>query len=90
VKATLQNQYQQGVQNYLKCKMNLAYYKASARSNADLIQRQSELGYQQGNITYAQHLFNLQQALTINENYLHAINQYNQSTYYLDYLTGKK
>ena len=86
----LQSQFSQASQSLAKNKSNLEYYKTSARPNADLIQKQSQLAYQKGDIGYAQHLFNMKQALTIYESYLLALNQYNQSIIYLEYLTGNK
>jgi cobalt-zinc-cadmium resistance protein CzcA len=86
----LQSQFSQASQSLVKNKSNLEYYKTSARPNADLIQKQSQLAYQKGDIGYAQHLFNMKQALTIYESYLQALNQYNQSIIYLEYLTGNK
>jgi len=77
-------------QEFLKSKNNLEYYKTSASPNAALITKQSQLSYQKGEIGYAEHLLNLRQALTIGQNYLLAMNQYNQTIIYIEYLTGIK
>lgn len=89
-KRNLHVQYEQALTNFHKAQNNLLYYKTSAKPNADLIQKQSQLAYQRGEIGYVEHLFNLRQALTIQQSFLQALGQYNQSIIYLEYLIGKK
>lgn len=85
----LNGQYQQAVQMYLKEKSNLEYYRTSGLPNAQLLVSQSQIAYQNGDISYSTHLLNLQQALQIQQGYLEALNNYNQSILYLQFLSGK-
>jgi cobalt-zinc-cadmium resistance protein CzcA len=87
-KTNLQNQLTQAKETYLKNKDNIAYYRTSAKPNADLIINQTQKAFQQGDISYAEHLLNLRQAIAIQVNYLEALNNYNQSVIYLEYLIG--
>ena len=85
----LEGAYRKAIQQYLKEKSNLDYYRSSGLPNADLLLTQSQLAYTNGDIAYAIHLLNLQQALSIRQQYLEALNNYNQSILYLELLTGK-
>ncbi len=86
----LQSQFQQSVQNYIKAKSSLDYYKNIAMPNAELIDKQSETAYKAGEIGYAEHTLNLQQSATIKENYLLSLNEYNQAIIYLEFITVNK
>jgi cobalt-zinc-cadmium resistance protein CzcA len=82
--------YNQGIQNYLKAKANLDYFKNSALPDADLILKHAEISYAKGEIGFMQQVLSLQQAVNIRENYLQAINEYNQSVIYLEFISGTK
>jgi outer membrane protein TolC len=84
-----QSLYDQAIQRYLAAQSNLTYYQTSALPNATLIESQSKLSYANGDIGYTQHLLNLQQAIAIQEAYLSAVNEYNQTVIYLEYLTAR-
>lgn len=86
----LQSQWQQAIQQYLKDKSSVSYYRSSALKNADLILRQAKLGYQQGDTDYAEYLLAIRNALQIKENYLQNLNQLNQSIIQLEYLAGNQ
>jgi len=90
LRGNVKRQFDVAHQEFVKSKNNLSYYQTSASPNASLIIRQSQLSYEKGEIGYAAHLLNLRQALTIQQGYLQAINQYNQTIIYIEYLTGKK
>jgi cobalt-zinc-cadmium resistance protein CzcA len=66
----------------------LGYYQASALPNASLILKTSKIAYDKGEMAYSEFLMNLRQANTIQENYLMAIYQINQSIYTLEFLAG--
>jgi len=92
------NYYQQSLQNQLERsremvkvhKSNLEYYLSSSLPNADLILRQAQIAFQQGEIGYPEYLLGIRNAIAINENYLKTLNEYNQSVIYIQYLTGNK
>jgi len=88
-KINLKGQYEQAIQEYLKNKKSVDYYKNSGLPNADLLLSKSEAAYKNGDISYAENLLNLRTANGIRENNLSAILQYNLSIIKLEYLAGK-
>lgn len=87
---TIQNLYSGAVQNYIKAKNNLNYYTTVAVPNADLIFKQAEIAYTNGEIGYADQVLMLQQASSIRHGHINAINEYNQAVIYLEYLIANK
>ena len=87
---SLQNQLQQASQLLQAHKSNLDYYLRSSLPNADLILKQAQVAFQQGEIGYPEYLLGIRNAITIKENYLKTLNDYNQSVIYIQYLTGNK
>lgn len=85
----LKGQYEQAEQEFQKNKTSLEYYKTSGIPNANLILTKSQSAYKNGEIGYSENLLNLRTANSIQENYLLAILQYNQSISQLEYLSGK-
>lgn len=73
---------------YLKSQKSLQYYKTSGLPSADLINKQSSLAFQKGEISYSQHVINLQQTEEIKRNYLQTLLEYNQSVIALEFLSG--
>ncbi|HQT23649.1 MAG: CusA/CzcA family heavy metal efflux RND transporter [Sphingobacteriales bacterium 17-39-43] len=84
----LQGQYNQAYQELLKNSRSIEYYKTSALPNVNLILKQSQIAFQNGEIGYVEYLQGLRTYSEIRFNYLQAINQYNQSVYTLQYLMG--
>lgn len=84
----LDNLNEQALQEYVKQKNSLDYYKHTAMANADLISKQSGKAYREGEISYTEYLVNLQQVQRIKQQYLKTINDYNQSVLKLEYLSG--
>jgi cobalt-zinc-cadmium resistance protein CzcA len=88
--ALMQSQWQQTVQEYIKNKSSVNYYQTSALQNAELILRQSNLAYRNGEIDYMEHWLTVRNALQIRENYLNNLNNLNQSVITLEFLAGVK
>lgn len=84
----IQSQYQQLVQEYLKQKTSIEYFEASALPNMKLIEKNSQIAYQNGEISYQEHLLNLKNTVKIRENYLSTLLQLNQSINKITYLIG--
>lgn len=89
-KKRLQNEYEQAYQGYLKNRTSLSYYKEAALPNAELIIKQSQAAFQNGEIGYAEYLLGLQRAIAVKEGYISTLNDYNQSIIYLEFLSGNK
>lgn len=86
----LQGQYQQAYENYMKNRKSLTYYKDSALPNAELILKQSQAAFRNGEIGYAEYLLGVQRAIAVKEGYLLTLKEYNQSIIYLEFLSGNK
>ena len=78
----------QALEEYRKIKNSITYYQNSALPNTELMLRQAGLGYQNGEIGFAEYLFTIKNALQIKESYLQNLNRLNQSVIYLEYLEG--
>jgi cobalt-zinc-cadmium resistance protein CzcA len=87
---TLTQQYQEAVREVVKNKHSLDYYRGSALATASLITAQSQTAFLNGELDFTALLMNLRQALNIEEGYLSALQQYNQSLIIVDYLNGNK
>jgi cobalt-zinc-cadmium resistance protein CzcA len=83
-------QYSQTVQELNKNRNSLEFLSASALVTADLISEQSRKSFESGELDYATLLSNLRQALSIREQYLLALYEYNSSIITLQYLNGNK
>ena len=86
----VQSQYAQYLQEYLQEKNTLEYYEKSAIPNAELIIKQADKGFKNGEIGYVEYLQSIKTAITIKSNHLYSLNQYNQSIIKLEFLLGKK
>jgi cobalt-zinc-cadmium resistance protein CzcA len=84
----LQSQFNQAVQLYLRNERSLTYYQNKALPNAQLIRTQSMQAYQSGEISFAQHLLNIQQSLTIEENYIQTVLDYDKAILDIEFLTS--
>lgn len=86
--ASIQNQYRQLVQGYIKSKSSLEYYKKTALPNAELISKQARSAYHKGELSHKEYLISEQQALGIRENYLKTLNDYNQAIINIEFYTA--
>lgn len=84
----IKGQWQQAMEQYAKSKGSLAYYQGAALQNAELILKQSELAFRNGEIDYMEYLLSIRNAIQIRENYLNSLNDVNQSVIYLEFLAG--
>jgi heavy metal efflux system protein len=87
-KMTLASAFTQAQQELNKHLSSLRYYESSALKNANLILVQSKKAFTAGEISYIEYLQALKSATTIKANYLHALNQHNQSVIKIEFLTG--
>ncbi|OJW81811.1 MAG: acriflavine resistance protein B [Bacteroidetes bacterium 46-16] len=85
----LQGQFNQAYEDMLKDERSLDYYEKSALPNVDLILKQAQIAFQNGEIAYVEFLQALRTYSDIRFNYLETLNQYNQSVYTLQYLIGQ-
>jgi len=88
IQLTITQEYAKALQDYNKNTKSLAYYKGFALKTTSLLIHQSMLAYKNGEVDYNTLLLNYRQALCIQENYWKAWQEYNQSIFLLQYLTG--
>jgi heavy metal efflux pump (cobalt-zinc-cadmium) len=74
---------------YAKYSNSLDYYEKQALPEADLIIRQASGSYKAGAMDYVDYILSLSRALTIRENYLDALNSYNQVIISIENISGK-
>jgi cobalt-zinc-cadmium resistance protein CzcA len=74
---------------YAKFNNSVNYYEKQAIPEANIIIEQATLSYKAGAMDYLQYILNLSRALTIKQNYLDALNNYNQTIVSIDFITGK-
>jgi cobalt-zinc-cadmium resistance protein CzcA len=74
---------------YSKYSSSVDYYEKQAVPEADLIIEQATLSYKAGALDYLEFVLTLNRALTIRQNYLDALNSYNQTIISIEYITGK-
>ena len=73
----------------LTYKAELDYYQKSALPNSNLLIEKSALGYTSGDIGYVEYSQALQTALTIQQAYWTAVENYNQAVYGVKYLVNQ-
>ncbi len=81
--------YQSLLDEYNKYSSNVEFYENQAVPEADLIIQQATLSYKAGALDYLEYVLTLNRALTIKQNYLDAINNFNQTIISIEYITGK-
>ena len=86
----VQGQLQQAIQQFTKSKNSLIYYTTSALPNAALILKQSQTAFKGGEISYAEYLLGVRSAISIKEGYLQTLNEYNQNSIHIEFLSGNK
>ena len=74
---------------YNKFTASVDYYEKQAVPEADLIIEQATRSYKAGALDYLEYVLTLNRALTIRQNYLEALNNYNQTVISIEYITGK-
>jgi len=74
---------------YAKYNNSLNYYEKQAVPEADLIIDQASKSYKAGAIDYLDYIQSLSRALSIKQNYLDALNNYNQTIVSIEFITGK-
>jgi heavy metal efflux pump (cobalt-zinc-cadmium) len=72
-----------------KDRNSVDYYEKQAIPEADLIIKQSTQSYRAGAMDYLDYLQSLGRALSIKQNYLEALNEYNQTVIAIEAITGK-
>lgn len=62
------------------------YHTKTALPNAEIISKNAQKSFQNGEIGYVEYLQSLETVLKIEQNYLNVINQFNQNNINIQYL----
>ena len=86
---SLSGNYSSLLGEYSKYNNSLSYYENQAIPEADLIINQATKSYKAGAIDYLDYIQSLYRALTIKQNYLDVLNNYNQTIVSIEFITAK-
>ncbi len=86
---SVEGNYQSALDEFKKYTVSIEYYEKQALPEAGLIIEQSTRAYRAGDMDYLDYVLNLNRALAIRQNYLDALNSYNQTIISIEYITGK-
>ena len=86
---SLSGNYLSLLKEFTKFNNSLDYFEKQAIPEASLIIDQATLSYKAGAMDYLDYILNLSRALNIRQNYLDALNNYNQTIISIEFLTGK-
>lgn len=86
---TLSGNYQSLIDDYKKYSSSVYYYENQAVPEANTIIEQASKSYKAGALDYLDYVQTLNRALAIKQNYLDAINNYNQTIISIEFITGK-
>jgi len=86
---SLSDSYRTLMLEFGKNSSGLDYYEKQAIPEADLIIEQAAQNYRSGAMDYLDYILSLDRALSIKQNYLDALNNYNQTLISIDYVSGK-
>ncbi|MEA4840522.1 MAG: CusA/CzcA family heavy metal efflux RND transporter [Bacteroidales bacterium] len=86
---SLSGSYRSLMGEYEKYSNSVNFYESQAIPEADLMIEQATFSYKAGAIDYLDYTMNLNRALSIKQNYIEALNNYNQTIINIDFITGK-
>jgi len=86
---SLQGKYQSLMDEFVKYRSSVTYYETQALPEAALIIDQSIRSYKAGALDYLDYVLSLGRALSIRQNYLETLNNYNQTIINIEFITGK-
>jgi heavy metal efflux system protein len=86
---SLKGKYQSLLDEFDKYGSSVTYYETQALPEAAVIIDQSIRSYKAGALDYLDYVLSLGRALNIKQNYLEALNNYNQTIISIEFVTGK-
>jgi cobalt-zinc-cadmium resistance protein CzcA len=86
---SLSGNYKALLEEYFKYNNSVDYYEKQAIPEAEVIIDQANKSYRAGAMDYLDYILNLTRALIIKQNYLDALNNYNQTIISIEYISGK-
>jgi heavy metal efflux system protein len=86
---SLESSYRSLLEEYNKFALSVDYYEHQAVPEAGTIIEQATRSYKAGAIDYLDYVLSLTRALGIRQNYLDALNNYNQTIINIEFVSGK-
>jgi cobalt-zinc-cadmium resistance protein CzcA len=86
---SISGNFQSLLDEYNKYASSVDYYEKQAVPEAELIIDQATRSYKAGALDYLEYVITLNRALAIRQNYLDALNDFNQTIISIEYITGK-
>jgi cobalt-zinc-cadmium resistance protein CzcA len=86
---SLAGNYRTLIDEYGKYLGSVNYYEQQAIPEAEIIIDQTTRSYKAGAMDYLDYILSLSRALTIKQNYLNALNNYNQTIINIEFIIGK-
>jgi cobalt-zinc-cadmium resistance protein CzcA len=86
---SLSGNYKALLSEYGKFNNSVEFYEKQAVPEADIIIEQATRSYKAGALDYLDYIITLNRALSIKQNYLDALNGYNQTIISIDFIIGK-
>ncbi|MBG0859577.1 MAG: CusA/CzcA family heavy metal efflux RND transporter [Bacteroidales bacterium] len=86
---SISGNFQSLLDEFNKYSSSVDYYEKQAVPEADLIIQQANRSYKAGAMDYLDYVLTLNRALAIRQNYLDALNSFNQTIISIEYITGK-
>ncbi len=86
---SISGNFQSLLDEYNKYSSSVDYYEKQAVPEADMIIDQATRSYKAGALDYLDYILSLNRALTIRQNYLEALNNFNQTIIAIEFITGK-
>ncbi len=89
ISRSISGSYQSLLDEYNKYKSSVEYYEKQAVPEANLIIGQATLSFKAGALDYLDYIITLNRALTIRQNYLETLNNFNQTIISIESIKGK-
>ncbi|HNW50039.1 MAG TPA: CusA/CzcA family heavy metal efflux RND transporter [Prolixibacteraceae bacterium] len=86
---SVRNSYLSLMNEFSKYDQSVDFYEKQALPEANVIISQATLSYRSGALDYFDFVQNLNHALVIKQNYLDALNNFNQTVIQIEFITGK-
>ena len=84
---TLQNEYQTAFKQYQHYLQTVQYFENTALKNADIITETANRQFASGDINYLEWVMLINNAISIQSNYVDVVKELNQTIIHLNYLT---
>lgn len=86
---SLEGSYQALLSEHSKYNTSVEFYETQAVPEASLIIEQASRSYKAGAMDYLDYILSINRAIAIKQNYLDALNGYNQTIISIEFITGK-